>query len=325
MRLAGQFKRLNKLAGVAGVGARCAYCQFALRENWESSSAKKAKPNPDKVRVTCEWCGTQYTATLPADPIERAARLEILHDTVAESYATHRKRALHIWLGYHARALLPKPKAKERPRNNTPQTPAQKRRKEMLDALYKHISDAHRRARRAAPKFPDLDEILFALLPGHYSSDETSDYGRESYFEHRTKQLDALAKLETILWNEPRPETLAARQAHQEAIKERIERKTKEAKEREEKQERERLERQQRRKDMLERTRPSSAVRFRVTDPIDQPAPTDKSQEDDFWKRELSSPPVVIFQDDLIDTQLASHAPDPNPLVHRFPPMRVNR
>jgi hypothetical protein len=51
----------------------------------------------------------------------------------------------------------------------------------------------------------------------------------------------------------------------------------------------------------------------------------DNTQTDDFWKRELASPPVVGFQDDLIATQLASHAPDPNPLASGLPLMRINR
>jgi hypothetical protein len=94
--------------------------------------------------------------------------------------------------------------------------------------------------------------VLGESLRSRFSSDAATGFERKMDLESRTKQLDALAKLEKILWNEPHPETLAALQAHQEAIKEKIERETKEAKEREERQERERLEREQRRKDMLE-------------------------------------------------------------------------
>jgi len=220
MRLTTQFKRLNKLAGMAGVGARCAFCQFALRQTYNKSTHHK--PNPDIIQVTCEWCGTKYGTPLPVDPVERAVTLEIAHDTVADSYATHRKCALHLWINYHSRVLKPKAKKKTKQQQTwsrqTQLTPAQKRRKEMEDAYIKLVSSAHRRARRAAPKFPDLDELLIAFQPSHYSSDETSDFGREMYFKDRTKQLDALAKLEKIIWNEPHSATLEAVAANAEQI-----------------------------------------------------------------------------------------------------------
>lgn len=275
MNLGTQFKRLNKLAKAAGVGARCAYCRFALRETF--GTGDKVKRDPDKILVTCEWCGTQYNTTLPADPVERAVRLEIAHDTTAEAYSTHRKRALHIWAGYYARARAPKPKPKQAPsrRDSVPLTPAQKKRKEMFDAYAKLVSDTHRRARRAAPKFPDLDAILIALLPGHYSSDETSEYLRELYFEHRTKQLDALAKLETIIFGEPQAATLEASAAVAEQVAEfgraKVEKAEREAAERaeQEKRQREASERQM-----------SPAVKHPLEQPTSLPKPV---EEWDFW------------------------------------------
>jgi hypothetical protein len=283
MNLGTQFKRLNKLAKAAGVSARCAYCRFALRETFGTGGT--VKRDPDKILVTCEWCGTQYNRTLPADPVERAIRLEIAHDTTAEAYSTHRKRALHIWVGYHARARASQPKPKQAPsrRNSVSLTPAQKKRKEMFDAYAKLVSDTNRRARRAAPKFPDLDEILIALLPGHYSSDETSEHLRQLYFEHRTKQLDALAKLETIIFGEPQAATLEASAAVAEQAAEFSRAKVEKA----EREAAERAEQEKRRREANER-RMSPAV----VQPQEQPATLPKPvEEGDFW-----SDPTRVYE-----------------------------
>lgn len=53
------------------------------------------------------------------------------------------------------------------------------------------------------------------------------------------------------------------------------------------------------RKEVLERTRPSSAVRFRVIDPVERTAQTDNIDTEDFWVRELSRQPVIGFQGDV--------------------------
>jgi hypothetical protein len=50
-------------------------------------------------------------------------------------------------------------------------------------------------------------------------------------------------------------------------------------------------------KDMLKRTRYSSAARFRKTNFVEHPAPNDNAHPDAVWTQQLSAPPINEFQD----------------------------
>lgn len=286
MKLNTQAKRLNKLAQAAGLGAHCAHCLFALRNTFHVRGSYK--PDPDKIIVTCEWCGNRYQEKLPTDPLARSVALEIAHDTIADSYSTHRKRALHLWRANRDRIICPKPKAKPKPQpyGRPPQpTPAQKRRKEMLDAFVELYWSTVKRARKTAPKFPDLDELGATLQRTRFDADATSEFEREMYLESRTKQLAALSELETIIFGEPHAMTLEASEAHaaQVAEFERVKAEKEMARVAEE---------TRRRKESAER----HAAYLARTNPAQVQTPKPRADlveasgdESDFWTRELAN------------------------------------
>jgi len=237
--------RLKKLERASGLGERCAWCRCRLRSTFTASPASeeqwRQRQAEDCITLTCQFCGGYYMVKLPADPFEREVEGELLSYKIADFYTNHRALALQFWVEGRRMILSPPPK-KDVHRPNGPEekktTSAVRRREEMERAMVELIQKQNARCRKLyGDRFPELDTLGIELLENTFSDGELWE-------EQRTKQLEALAKLDAILWGAAREETLSAIEEHRKAISLRIE-----------KDEREKAEREQRDRGFLERNR----------------------------------------------------------------------
>lgn len=210
-RVKGLEFRIKRLEAAAGKGQRCAWCRLILRKTWPDPNKPKLR-SEDVIQARCEFCHSDYTASLTSTPVELREAFRLYYSfSLEDQYTNPKAHALQLWLQIRpdgrkrsessaaARAKIDNKgtRALAKLREDTRNLIAQKQKR--LQAKY------------GEQPFPEHMQIIESGRNRKHSKRNAGGYIQGLFdLEQQENEYLICSELEKIIWGNIRPETALA-------------------------------------------------------------------------------------------------------------------
>lgn len=199
------------MEAAAGKGQRCAMCRLTLRKSWPDPNKPKPRPE-DLIQARCEFCHSDYTASLANTAVELREAFRLHYSfTLEDQYTNPKAHALQLWLeirqdGQKRRKHGTNAKAKI---NNKGTSALAKLREDARNL----ITQKHKRlqAKYGEQPFPEHMQIIKSVRNREHSKRNAGGYVKGLFdLEQQETAYLICSELEKIIWGNIRPETTLA-------------------------------------------------------------------------------------------------------------------